>query len=91
MWRLLFLVLVQHLVAVHCKGPDPVPSPSPLALLMPTPRFEAPAVLWLPDSPPEGPVRTEATGLGLPAGGGDQHLIVSSCQEQTALRLGTRV
>ena len=77
--------------AVHCKGPDPVLSPSPLALPMPTPRLEAPAVLWPPDSPPEGPVRTEATTLGCPAGGGDQHLMVSSGQEQTAVRPGTRV
>ena len=50
----LFLVFVQPLVAEHCKGPDPVPSRSPLALPMPTPRLEDPAVCGLQTPHPKG-------------------------------------
>ena len=69
-------MFVQRLAVVHCKGPDPVISPSPLALSTPTPRLEAPVVLWPPDSPPEGPVQIEATALGVLLGEGTSILWV---------------
>ena len=71
------------------QGPRSHPFPEPLGPAHA--HAKAPGVLWPPDSPPEGSVPTEAAALGRPPGGGERRLTVSSRQDQTAVRPGTKV